>query len=344
MTAARRCRSRSIAYTYQINPSFGGPIKRDKLWFYFTYKYEDNKTYVASSTFADGSQAYRQAMGNYSAVTRLTWQASQKDKIRFYLDRQYNGEFYNGFNTLPTTSPEASTDAFGLGWVPQLKWTQTTTNKLLLEAGLSYYTQDYEQNCRESVGPRDLPRLEQTTGRLTVACGNTIPPYTSWTKSYSSAASASYITGSHALKTGLTMQWGTNSRTFSSNAQINTLVFNNGLLNAPASASNPVPCAALPCPIAVAVNNGPTTAEQKVKTDLGFFVQDTWTMDKLTLNLGGRFDHFNAECPRPVGAGGHVDPGAQFRRDQGRPELERLVGAHGRRPTTCSATARPRSR
>ena len=52
-----------IAYNYQFNPSFGGPIKRDKLWFYFTYKYEDNKIYVASSTFPDGSQAYRQSDG-----------------------------------------------------------------------------------------------------------------------------------------------------------------------------------------------------------------------------------------------------------------------------------------
>ena len=85
----------------------------------------------------------------------------------------------------------------------------------------------------------------------------------------------------------MTMQWGTNSRTFSSNAQINTLVFNAGLLGAPASATNPVPCTALPCPIAVVVGNGPAEAEQKVKSDLGFFVQDTWTMNRLTLNLGG---------------------------------------------------------
>ena len=90
-------------------------------------------------------------------MTRLTYAASSRDKIRFYLDRQFNGEDYNGFNTLPTTTPEASTDAFGLGWVPQIKWTQTTTNKLLLEAGLSYYTQGYEQSCRPEVGPRDLP-------------------------------------------------------------------------------------------------------------------------------------------------------------------------------------------
>jgi hypothetical protein len=293
-----------IAYTYQINPSFGGPILRNKLWFYLTYKYEDNKTYVASSRFADGSPAFRESMGNYTAVGRLTWQASQNDKIRFYVDRQFNGEFYNGFNTLPNTTPEASTDAFGRGWVTQLKWTETTTNKLLLEAGITYYNQPYEQNYRPEVGPRDLARLEQTTGRLSVAAGNTIPPYTSWTKSYSGMVAASYVTGSHAFKTGMTMQWGTNSRTFSSNAQINTLVFNAGLLNLPPSATNPLPCTSLPCPVAVAVSNGPTTAQQKVKRDIGIYAQDQWTIRRLTLNVGGRYDHFNAEVPAQSAAAG----------------------------------------
>src|SRR5688500_16475601 len=286
-----------IAYIWQVNPSFGGPLKRNKLWFYFTYKYEDHKNYIASSAFADGSRAFRASQGNYSAVTRLTYQASSRDKIRFYLDRQFNGEDYNGFNTLATTTPEASTDAYGLGWVPQIKWTQTTTNKLLLEAGLSYYTQDYEQSCRPTVGPRDLANLEVTTNRRSGSCGNIIPPYTSWTKSYSGGASASYITGSHAMKAGMTTQWGTNSRTFSSNFQINTLAFDARLLGAPAGATNPVPCVSLPCPVGIVVTNGPATAEQKLNTDLGFFVQDTWTIDRLTLNVGGRYDIFNASIP-----------------------------------------------
>jgi hypothetical protein len=286
-----------IAYLWQINPSFGGPIKKDKIWFYLTYRYERNKTYVPSSSYADGSRAYREVPGNYSAVTRLTYQATSRDKIRFYLDRQHNGEDFNGFNMLPTTSPEASTDSSGLGWVPQIKWTETTSNKLLLEAGLSYYTQDYSQSCRPEVGRRDLPHLEQTTNRLTVACGNTIPPYTSWTKSYSGAASASYVTGSHAIKAGMTTQSGANSRTFSSNAEINALVFNDGLLGLPPSATNPIPCTTLPCPLAVVVENTPAEARQKLKSDLGFYAQDSWTMKKLTLNIGGRFDHFNAEVP-----------------------------------------------
>ena len=272
-------RSAGTAYDYQINPSFGGPLKRDKLWFYFTYKYQDNKFYVPSSKFADGSPAFRNSMGNYSAVGRLTWAASSRDKIRLYVEKQFNGEFYNGFNTLATTSPEASTDAFGDGWVPQIKWTRAHSNKLLLEAGISYYNQPYEQNYTRSVGPLDVGHLEQTTNRLTVAAGNTIPPYTSWTKDYSSIASASYVTGSHAVKTGMTLGWGTNSRTFTSHGDINTLVFNGG------------------APIAVAVANTPTTAQQKVNSDLGIFIQDTWMRNRLTLNYGARYDHFNAEVP-----------------------------------------------
>ena len=99
------------------------------------------------------------------------------------------------------------------------------------------------------------------------------------------------------MKFGMTTQWGTNSRTFSSNAQINTLVTNAGLLGAPASATNPVPCTRLPCPLAVVVENTPAEAVQKVKSDLGFFAQDAWTINRLTLNFGARFDHFNAEVP-----------------------------------------------
>ena len=50
-------------------------------------------------------------MGSYSGIGRVTWAASSKDKIRVYVEKQFTGEFYNGFNTLPTSTPEASTDA-----------------------------------------------------------------------------------------------------------------------------------------------------------------------------------------------------------------------------------------
>jgi hypothetical protein len=272
------------AYDWQINPSFGGPLAKDKLWFYFTYKYQDAKVYVPSAKFADGSQAYRNLMGNYSGVGRVTWAATSKDKIRVYVEKQFNGEFFNGFNTYAVTTPEASTDAFGRGWIPQARWTRAHSNKLLLEAGLAYYTQPYEQDCSALAAPNALPHLNGSTGLLTGSCGYLIPAYSSTTHNYSSMASASYVTGSHAMKFGMTDGWGNNSRTFAPRANINTLI----TLNVPGANDFPVQ---------VAVYNTPTTGIQKVKSDFGSYAQDTWTMKRLTLNYGARFDHFNAEIP-----------------------------------------------
>ncbi|HJZ77476.1 MAG TPA: TonB-dependent receptor [Vicinamibacterales bacterium] len=279
------------AYDWQINPSFGGPLMQDKVWFYFTYKYQDTKVYVPSAKFPDGSQAYRNLMGNYSAVGRVTWAATSKDKIRAYIEKQYNGEFFNGFNTLATTTPEASTDAFGVGWIPQVRWTRAHSNKLLFEAGLAYYDQPYEQDCsRTAPGGTTLAHLNGSTGLLSGRCGYLIPEYSSTTKDYNILASASYVTGSHAIKVGMTDLWGQNSRTFIEKADINTLITVNTV----------VPGTNIPLtdfPFQAVVYNTPTTGIQNVNSDLGAYAQDAWTMNRLTLNYGARFEHFNASIP-----------------------------------------------
>lgn len=274
-----------VAYDWLVNPSFGGPIAKDKLWFYFTYKYQKTKTNVPS-TFKDGTPAYRELMGNYSAVTRIAWQASPKDKVRVYLERQANGEFFNGFATYTNVSAEAATDAWGGGWVPQVKWTRVQSSKLLLDAGLSHYGQPYWQRNNSLVGPNDLPQYEILTARVTGAGGFVTPTYTSSTDDYSAAASASYVTGSHAFKAGMTTLWGTNSRTNDARAQINRLQFQGGVPNS------------------VVVGNWPSTATQKVNSDLGAYAQDSWTMRRLTLHVGGRYDHFYAEVPAESSAAG----------------------------------------
>jgi hypothetical protein len=272
-----------IDYEYQINPSFGGPIMRDRLWFYLTGRYNGYQRFAPGAVFADGSPVPTTPMqGNHSIVTRLTWQANNTNKIRLYLDRQYNGEHYNnvGNNTVGATTvvvaPEAAQDAFGGGWTPQVKWTGTPTSRLLFDAGFTLYNLPYEVAYQPGVGARDLPHFEVATSKLTVATTN---PYTSWTKNWGTAASMAYVSGSHALKTGMTFGWGTNSTTRAANGEIQQLNFNNGV------------------PLSVVVRNTPYTAMQKVKADFGSYVQDTWTMKRLTLNYGARFDHFNSEVP-----------------------------------------------
>lgn len=277
------------AYDWQINPSFGGPLVKDKLWFYVTYKYQKDKHYVPSARYADGSPAYREGMGSNSTVGRVTWAASSKDKFRFYVERAFTGEFFNGFNTVPTSTPEATSDASGKGWIPQARWTRAQSSKLLFEAGIAYYNQPYSQTCREGLSPTALPSLNASTGLLSGKCGYFIPPYSSTTKDSNVMASASYVTGSHAMKFGMTDLWGENSRTFAPAANINTLVKINATIPGLGTVTD--------FPFQVAVYNSPATSIQNVNSDLGIYAQDTWTMKRLTLNYGGRFEHFNASVP-----------------------------------------------
>ena len=135
-----------------------------------------------------------------------------------------------------------------------------------------------------------LPRLNGSTGLLTGRCGYFIPDYSSTTKDYNVLASASYVTGSHAMKFGVTDLWGENSRSASPRANINTLVVVNTV----------IPGTTIPLidfPFQVAVYNTPTTNIQNVNSDLGAYAQDAWTMNRLTLHYGARFEHFNASIP-----------------------------------------------
>jgi hypothetical protein len=278
-------------YDYQLNPSFGGPIAKDKLWFYGTYKYQNFKIFVPSARFPDGSQAYRNSMGNYSAIGRLTWQATPKDKVRAYVEKQYNGTFFDGFNTLATTTTDASTDAWGGGTLPAVRWTRTQSTKLLFEAGISYYSLPYEQACsRTNPGGTRVPTLNGSTGLLSGRCGYLIVPYTSNSEDYNILANVSYVTGSHTMKFGFTNLWGENWRAFEPAGNVNTLI----------TVNTTIPGIGLVTdfPFQAVVYNAPGRSVQNVNSDLGLFGQDSWTMKRLTLHYGGRYEHFNASIPR----------------------------------------------
>jgi hypothetical protein len=265
-----------IAYTYELNPSFGGPIKRDALWFYYTYKLTDTKEYV---TLPDRTQGFRKQWPNYSHVVRLTWQATDRDKIRIYFDKQQNAQRFEGLGATTTLSashvlwtPKAQT--------PQIKWTQATTNRLLLDAGFTMFDQNFRREPQPGFDVNDLPKFEIATGINSGTYGGTMD---SGTVNYQVAASATYVTGTHTLKTGLSHLWGHRTRIWPSpnNADVVQLRFNNGE------------------PAQVVVRNTPIDeSRENLKADLGIFVQDSWRLNnRLTLNFGGRFDYFNAEVP-----------------------------------------------
>ena len=264
-----------IAYTYELNPSFGGPIKRNRLWFYFTYKLTDTKNYV---TLPDRTQGFQKLWPNYSYVTRLTWQASSKDKVRIYLDKQMNAQRFEGLGALTTLSASHVlwTPA---GFTPQIKWTRTATNRLMLDAGFTMYDLSFKRERQPGFSENDLPQFEISTQ---VASGTFAAPSLSATKNYQVAASATYVTGSHSFKGGFTHLWGNRTRSWPAPnaADIAQLRFLNGQ------------------PAQVAVRNTPIDESiERLNADFGVFAQDAWTLSRVTFNIGARYDYFNAEVP-----------------------------------------------
>src|SRR5260221_8384737 len=101
----------------------------------------------------------------------------------------------------------------------------------------------------------------------------------------------SSIRGSHAFKVGVVALQG--------QATLNNITVNKNLyinfLN---------PTGVLPIPSSITQWAGPGRSEARIGMDMGLYVQDQWTLKRLTLNLGLRFDHFNGYVPaqvRPAG-------------------------------------------
>jgi len=133
----------------------------------------------------------------------------------------------------------------------------------------------------------------------------------------------SYVTGSHAFKGGFALQQGTNSNEVKVNQDITSRCSTGSAF--------------------VTGNATPYTVLVQMNANLGLYAQDQWTIKRLTLNLGGRFDYINASVPEihlpAVRFVGHAIY-AEVRR---RAELEGLLTRLGV-AMTCLATARRPSR
>ena len=152
-----------VKTNWQINPSVGGPVQKDRLWFFGTYTPLRIEQYVAgtyvsknltSSTYAPDltQQAVDEQWGRDAAV-RLTWQASQRNKISMYYD--YNDLCHCTFLAGRGTSPEASTYLIAHNKVYQLTWSSPVTNRLLFDLGMSSAPQPQLFQPRpEALAPR----------------------------------------------------------------------------------------------------------------------------------------------------------------------------------------------
>lgn len=304
----------NIEKQWDYNPSGGGPIIRDKLWFYAAYRYLGFDYNATGSYYNTDPSAWtyvpdlsRPAVGiqdDIGKALRLTWQASPKNKISAFFDHAPFTHYFRGFGA--TRSPEATTYS-PIGPYTDLplsmmsvSWKSPVTNRLLLEAGFARLDGALplgRQNDPELFkgphpwNPNQVSARELTTG-VVFRASDRYGEFGS-SLSYRIRTALNYVTGSHAFKIGFNDNTGERRQRDVRNGGYNVSLRN----SAPTSLTL----------------FAPTDLRQKVNADIGIYAQDQWTLGRATLNLGLRFDYMKAGRPGVTVRGNRdVFPGSAY--------------------------------
>jgi hypothetical protein len=317
---------------YDVGGGGGGPIRRDRLWFYASDRWWNNQAIVPGSFFNATPQP---AFGIIPVYTpnvnqpterpnpfhnddlRVTWQVTKTQKIATFLELQSSCACH--LNASSARAPEASVDQespYGTKDVVQATWTYVKGNRWLFSVGNStFISSGRGSNVRATeTSPTAVPVVDLNTGFNWNAFGQdpfpiggccspfATGPIQNIATYYDQRYSATYSTGSHTFKVGgRTYEYqsrpGQQSYNLTPFGAVEIMVRGGVCLTPGCTPPPPVPAGILLLvnpqgPASATVNRG---GENEFVTAL--FAQDQWTLKRLTLNLGVRYDGMHGRYP-----------------------------------------------
>jgi hypothetical protein len=305
----------AVDHVYDVSGSLGGPIRQDKLWFFSAHRWWGNSQFVPGLYYNKNTAAWiyepdlrRPAVNdstNRHNNARFTWQIAQKHRLNLSWDQESNCVCHSGLTG--SFSPEG-VHRWNFGppnYLLQATWSFPMTSRLMFEAGNTSLIFDYPTVPTEDLplGTSQISVLEVTG--YTVG-GVQVPGnfrYRSsaggWryghkiSKQSNQKVAISYVTGSHAMKVGLQVMEGWRHFYQEPNGSMD-YTFSNGV------------------PFSITQWATPLVDDERLKASLGLYAQDQWTIKRLTLNLGLRFDYLDAGVPETDLPAGIFVPARRF--------------------------------
>jgi hypothetical protein len=330
--------SNLVQYNYDVSFAYGGPIQRDRLWFYSVGRSQGKEQIGAGGSIypnlnygkwganyqPDRSQEALSYTNRWrNANTRLTWQASTKNKFNILWDEQDSCQDPCKGTVASFWSPEAQWSVHTYpNRLVQLSWTNPRTNKLLFEGGLNGAMQHYNFTTKVDYdNPQSIPnirelgdtaggdsvatRLNQTAGAFALESGSlysgNLDNYDNWR----TRLSASYVSGAHNAKIGWDGQYYWQKQNIIVNQPRMRFTYTtpgatcyNAANPAVSTCGNtslyypndPFNQTRRPVPSSVEINVGDRNYDERVWTN-SFYIQDQWTNRRLTLSGAIRYDH-----------------------------------------------------
>jgi hypothetical protein len=312
-----------LTRVYDVNLAAGGPIVRDRLWYYMSGRVQGSRQNILNTFYNQNAgnpnewlyvpdlsrpAFYDRTWENYTP--RITWQASNRNKLSFSWDEQYvcrkcTGTASFSGSPVPNTSPEADGKGeFSPQRVQSGRWTSPLSNRLLLEAG---FGTTYYQWAGKENNPNPTHDLVRVVGQNTPVLPGSAPVtvtyrsqnwYENYTRGSNWAAAANYVTGSHSVKIGYQGNYWRDDRNMFVNSTSTQYTF----------------LAGVPSTITMYANGYQVNAHARQDS---LYVQDQWTVNRFTLQGALRYDHPWSYFPATTIPASRFFPGASFEEADG---------------------------
>jgi hypothetical protein len=278
--------SNELLRYYDVNVNVGGPFKRDKAWWHFAWRKQFNSVEQPLFDFDSEFETW-----NTNPSFKATYQVNQNHKLIGYY--QWNMKIQptrlsQGTYTYDSIGPTVRQES--PSWVWKGEWNGTLSDKLFVEArfgDFGYY--DIRQaNSDEEYYWRDTGRLVHT--------GAAAESQNDRDRKQLTGAATYFLDtkmGSHTFKFGgemyLESQWGGRTQNVGGNIEH---IYNNGV-------SSQV-IFGIPTALSISGLSASDDGDLLVVNKLDqqdVFVNDTWSMGRVTLNLGARWDRYRGWMP-----------------------------------------------
>ena len=311
----------SVKKVYDINGAVGGPILKDRVWFFASARHWGTTTHVAN-LYADANTSdfiytpdltkpIEPVENDKGGGGRVTLQASSKDKFTFSYDKQRNfQDQLTGQLETGTIKNEANQGYCQTHQVMQGTWSRPQSNSLLFDAGMTVSKFNYQSFGDDLF----LSDYDGCGGQLVtnVSINDTALGFTyngvgvgrglSLSHQSNGRFNVSMIKGEHTIKTGAFWEYGLGGghRNYNVRApeQVGglpvTYVFNNGR------------------PTSLTEFISPNLQVDQLNPDLGLFIQDQWRLSRFTVTAGVRYEWLRESVAASSVPAGSLAPPQSF--------------------------------